>query len=192
MSVKIELQGLVPFAFNLKVDGRVQKIFRLPESFGLEPSKADITVHSVRDQPGADIPVALRIYGMGMGEKAVGSVGIDQISFGPPEVRNGHFAKARYRFYSRSDFNKVVAEFARIEVHQGIIQVVEGVNKEDLGELTRNTWIGRDKPRHWNGKSKNGKNSYGLHILTLRAWRSSVKEGDWVVAWSPDTVDVKR
>jgi len=133
----------------------------------------------------------LKIYGMGMGKKAVGSVAIDQISFGPPQLRINQQDEARYSFHSRSDFNKATAEFARVENRNGVIQVVERINKQDLGELTRNTWIGRDSPRKWDGKDKNGETSNGLHVLTVRAWRSSVKEGDWVVSWSPDWVDVK-
>lgn len=191
LRVEMKVQGSAPFVYNIKANGPAQKIFRLPESFGAEPKAAVISVHSVKDQPGAEMPAPLRINGMGMGEKAVGSVAIDQVSFGPPEVRIGRFGKARYSFHSRSDFNKVVAEFARLENRDGIIQVVERVNKDDLGELTRDTWIGRDKPRIWDGKGEDGEVSKGLHVLNVRAWRSSVKEGDWVVSWSPDWVDVK-
>ncbi|WP_018077228.1 hypothetical protein [Thiobacillus denitrificans] len=191
LRIEMKVQGSDPFVYNLKANGPAQKIFRLPESFGAEPRAAVISVRSVKDQPGAEMPAPLRINGMGMGEKAVGSVAIDQVSFGPPEVRIGRFGKARYSFHSRSDFNKVVAEFARLENRDGIIQVVERVYKDDLGELTRDTWIGRDKPRIWDGKGEDGEVSKGLHVLNVRAWRSSVKEGDWVVSWSPDWVDVK-
>lgn len=191
IEMKVQGQESAPFVYNLKANGPAQDIFRLPESFGAEPRAAVISVHSVKDQPGAEMPAPLRINGMGMGEKAVGSVAIDQVSFGPPEVRIGRFGKARYSFHSRSDFNRVVAEFARLENRNGIIQVVERVNKDDLGELTRDTWIGRDKPRIWDGKGEDGEVSEGLHVLNVRAWRSSVKEGDWVVSWSPDWVDVK-
>jgi hypothetical protein len=191
LRIEMKVQGSEPFVYKLKANGPAQEIFRLPESFGAEPRAAVISVQSVKDQPGAETPAPLRINGMGMGEKAVGSVAIDQVSFGPPEVRIGRFAKARYSFHSRSDFNKVVAEFARLENRNGIIQVVERVNKEDIGELARDTWIGRDKPRIWDGKGEDGEVSRGLHVLNVRAWRSSVKEGDWVVSWSPDWVEVK-
>lgn len=191
LRIEMKVQGAAPFVYNIKANGPAQDIFRLPESFGAEPKAAVISVHSVKDQPGAEMPAPLRINGMGMGEKAVGSVAIDQVSFDPPEVRIGRFGKARYSFHSRSDFNRVVAEFARLENRNGIIEVVERVNKDDLGELTRDTWIGRDKPRIWDGKDEDGEVSKGLHVLNVRAWRSSVKEGDWVVSWSPDWVDVK-
>jgi hypothetical protein len=189
--IEVKVKGAEPFVYTIDAEGRGQKIFRLPESFGADPRAAVIMVHAVKAQSGVETPVPLRIHGMGMGEKAVGSVAIDQVSFGPPEVRIGRFGKARYSFHSRSDFNKVVAEFARIENRNGVIQVVERVNKEELGELTRDSWIGRDKPRIWDGKGEDGEVSEGLHMLNVRAWRSSVKEGDWVVSWSPDWVEVK-
>lgn len=191
LRIEMKIEGLEPFVYTFKVNGPGQKIFRLPESFGIAPKAAVISVQAARDEAGAETPAPLRINGMGMGEKAVGSVAIDQVSFGPPEVRIGKFGKARYSFHSRSDFNKAVAEFARVESRNGIIQVIERINKEDLGELTRNTWIGRDKPRIWNGKDANGDVSKGPHVLKVRAWRSSVSEGDWVVSWSPDWVDVQ-
>ena len=191
LRIEISTKDKDPFVYNLKLNGHTEEIFRLPESFDAEPRAAIISVRAVKNQPGAEVPAALRIYGMGMGEKAVGSVTIDQVSFGPPEVRIGHFDKAHYSFHSRSDFNKVVAEFALLENRNGIIQVVERVNKEDLGEMTRDSWVGRDKPRIWDGKDGNGEVSKGLHLLHVRAWRSSVKEGDWVVSWSLDWVVIK-
>jgi hypothetical protein len=192
LRIEMKVQNLEPFVYTLKANGRAQKIFKLPESFGTEPRTAVISVHAIKDQPGPETPAPLRILGMGMGERAVGSVAIDQVSFGPPEVRIGRFEKARYSFHSRSDFNKVVAEFARAENRNGTIQVVERVNQADHGELTRDSWVGRDKPRIWDGKDPEGEISNGLHMLKVRAWRSSVKEGDWVVSWSPDWVDIKR
>jgi len=191
LRIEMKVEGSEPFVYTIKANGPAQKIFRLPDSFGADPRPAVISVHAVMDQPGAETPAPLRINGMGMGEKAVGSITIDQVSFGPSEVRIGHFDKARYSFHSRSDFNRVVAEFARLENRNGIIQVVERVNKKDIGELARDTWVGRDKPRIWDGKDEDGEVSKGLHVLNVRAWRSSVKEGDWVVSWSPDWVDVK-
>lgn len=191
LRIEMKAAGLEPFVYTIKANGRGQHIFKLPKSFGADPRPAVISVQAFKDQAGAETPAPLRILGMGMGEKAVGSVAIDQVSFGPPEVRIGRFEKARYSFHSRSDFNKVVAEFARAENRNGTIQVVERVNQADHGELTRNSWVGRDKPRIWDGKNPEGEISNGLHMLKVRAWRSSVKEGDWVVSWSPDWVDIK-
>lgn len=191
LKIEIKTQDKATFVYNLKINGRTENIFRLPESFSTDPKPATISIRAVKNQPGAEVPASLRIYAMGMGEKAVGSVAIDQLSFGPPEIRIGHFGKAQYKFHSRSDFNRVVAEFALIENRNGVIQVVERVNKEDIGQLTRDSWVGREKPRVWNGTNQNGDISEGLHILHVRAWRSSVKEGDWVMSWSPDWVNVK-
>ena len=188
--IEIKVQDSKPFVFNLEANGHAQKIFRLPESFGSDPQVAVISVSSMQDRPGENIPAPLEIYGMGMGEKAVGSVAIDQLKFGPPEVRIGRFGKVHYSFHSRSDFNRVVAEFAQVENRNNVIKVAR-VNTEDLGEIAKNTWVGRDTPRIWNGKGEDGEVSQGLHLLKIRAWRSSVKEGDWVVSWSPESVNIK-
>lgn len=192
LRIEMKVQDAAPFVYHLEANGRALKIFQLPESFGDDPRAAIISVQAVKDQPGAETPAALRIYGMGMGKKAVGSVAIDQIRFGPPHMRVSRLDEARYSFHSRSDFNKAVVEFARLENRNGVIQVVERVNQEDLGELARNTWVGREQPRKWDGKNRDGEASPGLHLLTVRAWRSSVKEGDWVVSWSPDWVEVEE
>jgi hypothetical protein len=39
----------------------------------------------------------------------------------------------------------------------------------------------------WEGKGKPGE-----HMLQIRAWRGLENGGDWVVAWSPDIVDVVK
>ena len=46
------------------------------------------------------------------------------------------------------------------------------------GERAKGTWEG-----------KGGKT--GEHMLQIRAWRGLEKGGDWVVAWSPDIVNLQ-
>jgi hypothetical protein len=43
-------------------------------------------------------------------------------------------------------------------------------------ESPRQTWVAKGKT--------------GEHMLEIRAWRGLENGGDWVVAWSPDIVDV--
>jgi hypothetical protein len=55
----------------------------------------------------------LRIYGVAAGPHAVGSVGIDQVSFAPTDkaIRVSAGDIALYGFHSHSDFDSVIAEF---------------------------------------------------------------------------------
>lgn len=191
LRIEFRVKGAEPYIYHVEGRGRLQKIFHLPGSWGEQPRAAVIDVRAVRPGGGAEVPAPFRLYALGMGEKAVGSVAIDQVSFGPPQVRIGRFGKARYSFLSRSDFNRVVSEFSRVEFKDGMVRVGGRVNAQDLGQVSRGEWVGRERPRIWDGKDGDGEVSQGLHLLTVRAWRSSIKEGDWVVSWSPDWVEIR-
>lgn len=58
--------------------------------------------------------------------------------------------------------------------------------------MSRGTWIGRPKPQTWDGTDSQGQNSFGLHLLQVRAWVAARDEGDWAVAWSPRNVKVSE
>jgi hypothetical protein len=75
----------------------------------------------------------------------------------------------------------VRAEFIFTTLYNGRV-LVQKEQEEQLspipeGERARGTWKG-GKP--------------GEHMLQIRAWRGLESGGDWVVAWSPDIVDVVK
>jgi hypothetical protein len=158
---------------------RGYQIFRTPANFGSNVQRAVFQVQSI-PVPGSGRPSALRTYGMGAGEKAVGSVAIDQLTFQPPAIHPKSNEVATFGFHAHSAFNAIRAEFIFTILSGGHI-VVEQDQEEKLspipeGERARGTWAGKGKP--------------GEHMLQVRAWRGLENGGDWVVAWSPDIVEV--
>jgi hypothetical protein len=157
-------------------------ILRLPADFG---KKTQAAVYEIQSLPaaGATTPApAVRTFGLGAGEKAVGSVAIDQLTFQPAVIHPKAKEVANYAFHAHSAFNGVRAEFIFTTLSNGRV-LVEKDQEAKLapipeGEKARGTWEG-----------KGGK--IGEHMLQIRAWRGLENGGDWVVAWSPDIVNVQ-
>ena len=155
-------------------------IIRLPANFG---TRLQTAIYQIRSIPlaGANTPPPrLRPYGLGAGEKAVGSVAIDQLTFQPATIHPKANEVADYGFHAHSAFDGVRAEFIFTTLYNGRV-LVQKDQEEKLapipeGERARGKWKGKGKP--------------GEHMLQIRAWRGLENGGDWVVAWSPDIVDV--
>lgn len=161
---------------------RAYGIIHLPPDFG---TKLQTAVYAVRSlaSPGANTPAPqLRTFGLGAGDKAVGSVAIDQLTFKPATIHPAVKEVANYGFHAHSAFDGVRAEFIFTTLYNGHV-LIEKDQEAKLspipeGERARGTWEGK-------GKS-------GEHMLQIRAWRGLENGGDWVVAWSPDIVDVVK
>jgi len=168
---------------------RAYAIFRLPPNFGSTTQAAVFQVQATAPvQAGtagtSTTAPALRTYGIGAGEKAVGSVAIDQLTFQPPSIHPKAKEVATYGFHAHSAFDGVRAEFVFTTLSKnGDILVQQDQGEKTLsaipeGERARGTWEGKGKA--------------GEHMLQIRAWRGLENGGDWVVAWSPDIVDVVK
>ena len=161
---------------------RAYVIIHLPANFG---TKLQTGAYQIRSIPtvGATTPApGLRTYGLGAGEKAVGSVAIDQLTFQPATIHPKANEVADYGFHAHSAFDDVRAEFIFTTLYKGRV-LVQQDQEEKLSpipedERARGTWKGKGKP--------------GEHMLQIRAWRGLDNGGDWVVAWSPDIVDVVK
>jgi hypothetical protein len=161
---------------------RAYGIIHLPPDFG---NKIQVAAYQIRSIAGAGStapPPQLRTYGLGAGEKAVGSVAIDQLTFQPATIHPSAREVATYSFHAHSAFDGVRAEFIFTTLYNGHV-VAEKDQEAKLppipqGEQSRGTWEGKGKP--------------GEHMLQVRAWRGLENGGDWVVAWSPDIVDVVK
>jgi hypothetical protein len=158
---------------------RGYQIFRTPANFGSTVQRAVFQVQSI-SLPVSSTPSPLRTYGMGAGERAVGSVAIDQLTFQPSTIHPKSNEVATFGFHAHSAFNAVRAEFIMTSLYNGHI-LVQQDQEEKLspipeGERARGTWAGKGKA--------------GEHMLQVRAWRGLENGGDWVVAWSPDIVEV--
>jgi hypothetical protein len=120
----------------------------------------------------------LRVYGMAAGPKAVGSIAIDEVTFGPSAVKMKQ--AAQYGFHSHSDFSDVRADFMFTGLKDNHI-VMKQDNETPLSPVTTD--------EHAQG-SLQSKGTEGQHLLQIRAWRGN--SGDWVVAWSPDVVVLSK
>jgi hypothetical protein len=120
----------------------------------------------------------MRVYGMAAGPHAVGSIAIDQISFGPADLKMNQ--AAQFQFHSHSDFSTVRADFMWTGLKDNQIEMKQD-SETPLGPVTSD--------EHAQG-SLQGKGSVGQHLLQIRACRGN--SGDWVVAWSPDVVNLAK
>lgn len=202
--VEVSAPGRRTFTRQLVADSPERRlaIFQLPDDLGGEPQAGSFVVRATRNakrsgsfldevqQPGDD-PAPLRIFAIGAGPRAVGSVAIDQVQFGPPAIKVKQSERAAYSFHSRSNFDRVAVDVGRIGRKDGIIGV-ERVKSERMETgIGRDRWIGKEEPgKTWDGKNGEGAVSRGEHLLMVRAWVGSVSEGDWVAAQSDRTVAV--
>ena len=161
---------------------RAYAIFRMPPDFGTQLQTAVFYVHAVPLAGASTPPPMLRTYGLGAGERAVGSVAIDQLTFQPATIHPQAKEVANFGFHAHSAFDGVRAEFIIASLYNGRILVEKDQEKKlspvPEGVRASGTWEGNGKP--------------GEHMLQIRAWRGLENGGDWVVAWSPDIVDVVR
>jgi hypothetical protein len=182
--ITVETSGLPAFSYRIQTSGRrQQEVFRLPPSFPQKPTPGSYTIRALSSGAGAGTPVYLRLFGVGAGERAVGSVAIDQVSFGPDTIRPRKKEGANYGFHAHTDFDHVRAEFLKAVMAKGQLLAklddhndIDGVQRETAPSF------------QWSGK----KATPGEHMLQVRAWESALDKANWVIAWSADQVLVEE
>lgn len=164
-----------------------QVVFRLPEAFGKKPAVATLSVKAENTDPGNQQPPDFEVYGLGMGEKAVGSMVIERLSFQPGLVHATRKEKAAYSFHSRSDFPAARVEF-RLTGHTPGGQLFNrSVGEEKLEGIRRGASVSRE----WDGRNRKREVSKGRHQLVVKAWYTEKKGGDWARASSRQRVVVE-
>jgi hypothetical protein len=156
----------------------------LPKYFGTKPQIATYNIRSMPVAGSNDRAPRLRVYGFGAGEKAVGSVAIYQLTFQPATIHPKAQEVADYGFHAHSAFDSVKAGFIFTTLHNDGSVLVQKDQEQELspvpeGERAKGTW-------------KGDPSKAGEHMLQIRAWRGLQSGGDWVVAWSPEIVDVVK
>ena len=130
LSIVVTAEGVAPFHNRIRRTGaRQQEIFRLPSYFPVRPSPGVYTISATTGGPGVATPVYLRLFGVGGGERAVGSVAIDQVIFEPDTIHPKQNQQARYAFHAHTDFDRVRAEFLKAFTAQG--QIVSKLEDHD-------------------------------------------------------------
>ena len=142
----------------------------------LQPATFD--VETVAPNGSNAPPPAVRIYGLAAGPNAVHSIAIDQITFGPAQVKIKQ--DAQYGFHSHTDFSNVCADLMFTGLKDNHIVMMRDYEKP-LSPVSRD-----ERPQG----SLQTKGNVGQHLLQIRAWRGN--SGDWVVAWSPDVVTLTK
>ena len=188
--LKIEADKVEPLIQQLEGSpGRHEKTLTIPARFNAKkPRVTTFTLTAVSDDPSAPEPVALDSVDFSVGPGAVGSVGINNVSFEPGNVfATAQSQKARYKFHSLFDFDKVTADFMLIGRNdkRQIVAKRVGQEKFDKG-IQRDGWLGSD----WN--CRDGKKvSQGRHQLQVRGWNGLKQGGDWVATMSKQFVRVQ-
>jgi len=178
-----------PYVVPLPREPRRQLVAaNVPQSFGEAPQVALFLVRAVRAETNA--AGGMRIFGLGAGPRAVGSVAIDQVDFQPGSMRVSKKQKASYSFYSRSDFNRSVVEILRVQRHADEIKVSLARSTALGAAINRGTWVGKKEALTWDGYNGDNQLSSGPHLLQVRAWLTAQNDRDWVAAWSQNTVVV--
>jgi hypothetical protein len=182
--IVVQAEGVPAFNYRVLATGRrQQQIFRLPAYFPARPTPGVYTITASTGGAGIATPVSMRLFGLGAGERAVGSVAIDQVRFGPDTIHPKQKQEALYAFHAHTDFDRVRAEFMKAVTAQGqLVSKLE--DHDDINGVQRET----TPSRQWNGK----KASPGEHILQVRAWESALAQSNWVIAWSADQVLVEE
>jgi hypothetical protein len=162
---------------------------RLPAEIFGEQLQPAVIAATATDPRGNQTQGDFDVYALGAGPRAVGSVAVDEVSFGPPMIQVTKRQRALYRFYSHSDFSNTSVEFWKIEngTDGGRHYLVD--DRLIDGGIRKAQWIGVNERREWDGTDKGRNVSSGRHKVQVRAWD---RVGDWVTAWSNNLVLVDK
>ena len=168
--------------------GRHVLRFELPEFLGSSLKPAVVALTAADDQLQVETLEGFKVYGVGIGPRAVGSVAVDQLEFSPGTLLAEQGDTAGYAFNSRSDFDNAAVEFMRVSQSPDGVRTRYVNGKRIDGGVERGRWIGSDASQRWNGHDERDRVSRGRHQLQVRVWDNG---GDWVGAWSDSLVTVR-
>ncbi len=162
-------------------NGRRLQLLSLPLEFGTTLKTAAFSLSATASATDPT-PRYLRVYGFGCGPRAVGSVAIDLLRFGPQEVSAAQ-PETQFGFHTHTTFDKMKAEFMHVAM---VDHSIEG-HLFDNKKIDRRVAEGESINDRWNAK----KAQTGQIQFRVRGWmtvRSDADGGDWVSAFSPDLV----
>jgi hypothetical protein len=160
----------------------------LPEGFGEKPQVGVLSFDAHKTGPGPRRPARFFLYGLGVGDKAVGSMVIDQLVFQPGSIHPKLKQKATYSFRSLSDLDAASVNFMLVTLSPDGVVRPQLVASETLENGVRR---GDSVKKDWDGKNSKGKISLGPHQFHVRAWRGSKSGADWVFAATQQVVRVE-
>lgn len=163
------------FKIPSKAGVRTLKKDRLPPDLGKWQAAQVVLSAYDRDNKAIDF----RLFGIGVGDRAVGSTGIYQVTFKPEAIRGTEAAS--WGFRSKHDF-----EQSRVLVYQWDAAVsgwreyrtLTGTCQPRRGKRCQGEWAGRDQ------------RSPGRYRVAVKAWQSS-RERDWIIEMSDQEVEMQ-
>jgi hypothetical protein len=172
-----------PFIQRLRPTGAEvkQEVFQLPDTFGKKPLVAQLSIKADNLDPANNRSTGFELFSIALGEKAVGSLKIDQLSFNPAHVRAREKISVTYSFHSLGDFDRATVEFRLLGPTRKGESANGLVNSQKISGGVRR---GETKKGAWDGKNQEGKFSKGRHLLLVSAWFDAKNGGDW--CWVSD------
>jgi hypothetical protein len=173
----------------------------LPEAMGDQPRVAQYLIETLDANISATGPAHIHIHGIAAGPKAVGSLGIDQVDFGPPHVQLAQHQKARYSFHAKREFKHTNVTVVKLGRSSNGEIIAAAVHEDKTGSVSENG----NKGGEWDGSIKlpEAARNYsegirgwlmlptGQHAVQVRGWFASQDGGDWVIAMSENIVSVE-
>lgn len=194
-------EGAEPLLYRLPSEkGHWQQKVTIPAGVGPTPRVAHYTLRAMA-AGGSQAGVAhLHVHGIAAGPKAVGSLGIDTVDFGPGPIHVANHENARFKFHSLFDFKNTEVDFIRLANANGEI-IAASVGRKQMGSVTANqsregSWDGRSSPESDIGGYAPSIQQWlraptGQHLMQVRAWWGQKDGGDWVSAISENLVTVE-
>lgn len=185
LEIQLTVQGgpVEPIRLPGRAGERHDSLVRLPAGAG-EATGAG--VFEIRAIGKTGKPIEFDLYGIGAGEKAVASMAIVSVHFGPPKIRLKRKEQARFSFRTRKDFNLASATVYSPGSGDSPSQKVW---RTDLSCVLS---AGQVCEGSWPGRSDSGKPSKGPHQLEIKAWAGATQGAHWNKAVALDLVDVER
>lgn len=195
-------EGQKPQIFRLDgKKGHWQTKVQLPGEIGSQLRVSQYLVQTLDNSVGSVSPSHVHIHGIAAGPQAVGSIGIDQVTFAPASIQLAQHQKAQYSFHSLFDFKNTEITFIRLAKSSDGEIIAAAVGEKSMGSILQNA----SKNGVWDGSTKlpDVVKSYpppvqkwlsapgGQHTLQVRAWYGAKEGGDWVTALSETVVTVE-
>jgi hypothetical protein len=167
----------------------------LPDDIGSTPQPGQYAVYSVQractSATGGDrqtvrpfSPVA--VYGIGGGPRAIGSVAVNNLQFGPPAPRFPQ-QSASIGYTAIRDFGRGSEDILRFDqtaLNQVNVALIGSTQHDPLQKGTHNG--------SWNGTDGGGVRVPGVYRLQVRVWDTLNDERSWAGAISPDSVHIVK
>jgi hypothetical protein len=162
----------------------------LPKELGEKVTVGTFIVKAVKNGSDSKADAGFFLYGMGVGDEAVGSLVIDQDQFGPSPIHPKSGERTRYSFRALRPFNSVAVDFMVAAIKSNSLPGYDTVaTKLFKNGISQGQVINEE----WDGMNSKGVISMGVHRFVVRAWRGLKRkvDGDWTFRYAKDRVKVE-